>query len=347
MEAVLDPIGEKALDVWSDPRRRAQKIETGISRMARSLTALAAPNVSGLDPRAVALFADYSHWNGNIDLTKTAGYVDGIMTKASDGKRMYDGDPYDRENYKDKTLDANIQKAYDLGIPCIPYHYMHFVLEPGWTEQSIIDWQYDNIMHALKNKVPGKSYHAFALDIEVSNDSHTNAKSKVEKLTNRLTDTLGVPIIHYTRMGILNALPALRDWLSYQGADRNLWLAQYIFSGRVPVTWEKLYSDYISRVNMRVITPGFASWKWAQFAACFEVPGCTVNYTDLNFYNGTKEQAYAWLGYKQTTPPVEPPPVVDEPPAHKTPEERLAAIEQELTRLNGILANISAAARGD
>jgi GH25 family lysozyme M1 (1,4-beta-N-acetylmuramidase) len=274
--------------------------------------------VSGLDASKLSLWADFSHWNSDIDLTKTQPWLDGIFTKLSDGKQMYPGSGLDLGNYKDKTADTNIDKAYRVGIPCIPYHYMHFALDAGWKLDTIVDWQYRVITNALKNKIPGKSFHGFALDIEETAGGNTNARWITEQLYNRLTEAPelgGVPIIFYTSMSILNKLPALRDWLSYQGANRNLWLAQWAFSGRVKTSWEGLYENYISKMNMKFTTPGFADWRFGQWSACFELPGCTVNYTDLNFYHGTKEQAYAWLGYKQTAPPVEPPPVVEpEPP---------------------------------
>lgn len=331
-QTFMDAFGQQALDVWSDPSRRkvgeqstADKVKTAIMAAINKPTAA----VSGLDPNTLALWADYSHWNGELDLTKTQPWLKGAIFKLCDGKQMYAGNSLDLNNYKDKTASANVQKAYDIGIPCGLYHYLHFTLDYGWTLQSVIDWQLKVIKAALGSLIPGKSFHLFALDVEEpKGTSDVNAQKVLQGIYAGLREMLGddFPIVFYSSNGVLNQIPAVRDWLSFQGSDKQLWLAQWPFSGRQVITWENLYAQKISTLNMKVVTPGFADWRMVQWSACFVVPGCTVNYTDLNFYHGTVADCDRWLGYtKRGNPPTTPDPKPDPIPADI--KERLEVLE--------------------
>lgn len=272
-------------------------------------------SIGGLDTGNLALIADYSHWNGNIDLALTK--VDFAWFKACDGKQIRSGDAYDLSNYVDDTLHTNIQKAYDLKIPCGVYIYVQHNF-PNWTTQSIAEWHYKVFKRATASLVPGKSFHAIALDVEERGASAPNMAAIVLTLHHLIADDpafAGIPIFIYTSMSVLNIYTNLREQISYKGSNYNgmpyyLWLAQWAWNAtpRITTNWDELRSKYLANLTMRVSTPGYAVWTMCQIAANFVLPGCTVNITDISVFAGARDKLYALLNYSTTTPPPTEPP---------------------------------------
>lgn len=274
--------------------------------------------VGGLDQNSLALMVDISHWNGDVNVRQmvSEGQIAALFAKASDGKPVITGNLLDLNTYKDDWFDRNCQKAYDAGIPFIPYHYVQpYIVD--YSIASTIDWNFRCLKNAIGPKIPGKSFHAICLDFEERTTTNTNGASVMMGLIAAIqTDPVlsKVPIIIYTSVSILNSYPALRDQLSYQGANYNLWLAQWSYTTPTKTDWATLRSTYIPRIEMRVITPGYATWWAVQWSAAFVLPGC-LGACDLSFYKGTPTQLYAALNYQQATTPPPPPPA--EPPVEQ------------------------------
>lgn len=324
---ILDAFGEQALDTWSI-RKTTGKLNI-IQRVQLALKQVERAAIGGLDASQLALIPDFSHWNGEIDLTQM-GDLGGMWTKACDGKQMYAGDGSDKQNYIDKTLRANIQKAYDAKIPCGVYIYFQPIIT-DYTHQSIIDWHYAVFKEAVKGLIPGKSFHAIAIDVEERGDTGVNIRDKVMGLYKLLREDpafASLPIYFYTSISILNQYAAWSDAISNPNANYNLWMAQWAYNG-TRTTWANLRSVIIPALSMKVLTPGYATWKMLQWGVFSGLAGCPGG-CDLSFYKGTKAAFQKEWNYAQpVTPP--PPDVPDEPQPQDNPD--LAALTLRVAEL--------------
>jgi GH25 family lysozyme M1 (1,4-beta-N-acetylmuramidase) len=292
------------LDAWSQSRSvgklsLAQRLELALKPKAETL-------ISGLDPTKLALMIDISHWQGDVDIARmvSEGSVTAGIVKASDGKQVQDGDPYNKLNYVDDWLYRNVQKCYDAKVPCIPYHYVQPLLE-GYTAQGVADWNMETLHAALDPLVPKASYHAICLDVEEKKNTDTNGSDVVLKMMDAIEHDpkfSQVPLILYSSMSVLNYFTKLREQVSFQGANRNLWMAQWVWNTTTNCTWEYFWNTVVPKVSMKVLTPGWAGWWGIQWSASMILPGGTGR-TDVSFASRTPEALRQWLGYTSPTPP--------------------------------------------
>lgn len=326
------------LDTWSNRRtvgRLSLLDRIKLARMRPEQTA-----ISGLDASQLALLIDISHWQGDVDIAMMVrdGGIAGCFPKMSDGLQVRPGGAFEVTNYIDDKFYKNVQRCYDAGIPCLPYHYVQLAIT-DYTVQDLINWQW-KVMDAALSKLKAKvSYHAICLDVEERNGSNTNARDVVKGLMDKLAthpEYSQVPVIVYTSMSVLNQYPALSDYLSYQGANRNLWLAQWVYNVTTTTTWERLRSEYIPKIEMKVLTPGFASWWAVQWSSSFVLPGCTGR-TDLSFYRAPKAAMWSWLGYTPAVEPEDP-----EDPETEEPVGDLSKVLEQLDRMEQVLGEVRA-----
>lgn len=297
-------------------------------------TATAAGSISGLDPANLALIADVSHWNGTIDLNQMQ--VDFLWIKAGDGKPIR-GNGSDMGDYVDDKLYANVQKAWDKKIPCGLYIYIQPLILPGTSNHGIALHHYQVLKRAIGSLIPGKSFHALALDVEEKGSTGPNMAEIVLTLWKMIADDAALaklPIYIYTNMATLDLYTNLREQISWKGANYNgkpylLWMAQWAWKAtpRITTTWETLRSKYLNVLVMKVITPGYQTWNQVQVAACFILPGCTVNITDLSF--SRYDRVGLWKEMNYTAPGDEP----DDPEIPEGIEERVTAVEAGLAAL--------------
>jgi GH25 family lysozyme M1 (1,4-beta-N-acetylmuramidase) len=317
------------LDTWELNKHHKpgllQKVQLALTPDDKTL-------IGSLDPTKLARAVDVSHWQGEIDVRriKDDGDVALLLPKASDGKQVQAGDPTYEKNYVDDYLYRNVQKAYDTKIACAPYHYAQPYLSADYTVQGTIDWNMETLHAAFDPLVPGKSYQAISLDVEEKTASPLNGSDVILGIIKELgldPKFNQVPLIIYTSMSVLNYYTKLREQISYQGANRNLWMAQWVYNTTTTTTWADMISRIMPQINMKVLTPGYANWKFLQWSSSFILPGCAGR-MDQNVYNGTKAQLYAWLKFEPgTTPP-------DEPPSGE--------LEERVERLESITASLDA-----
>lgn len=262
--------------------------------------------ISGLDQTKLAILADSSHWTGKLTPAVVAGAHMWSM-KATDGEQIQSGSPGDLGNYKDSELNNTIQTCYDVGVPAMPYHFFQWKIQEGWNRDQVSGFQADIILAALDGLIPGKSYHAFCLDLETLGDTSTNYQWKVADLYTRLMKSPQinqVPFIFYTSDYILGKYPALKEWLIAPGTNRNLWLAQWTYTKKWSGRWSDFMTTFLPALpNMRVVTP--SSWWAAQYSASVYIDGFNL---DLSSCCRSREKLYEWLGYKTTPTPPQPPP---------------------------------------
>jgi hypothetical protein len=277
--------------------------------------ATATGSVSGLNPMSCAHWCDISHWTDGLDLYDllTNHRFDGSMPKAADGAQMYPGDAYDLGNYVDHTFPGFVDQTYHARKGCIPY----FFFQPKYFQASTpeSDWQYKRLKYAFNNKIPGKSFHALAIDLEVGGDSDVNTVNKLKRFFGWLLSDPQfntVPIIWYTSMGYLGQHPAIANWFGAKESPVELWMAQWSHShvahGPIPIDQ---MDAHMAAVNMRVMLPGNNSKRrFVQWTDAIEVGKQGV---DGNFYFGTVEECYTWLGVDTAPLPPPPPPPAPEP----------------------------------
>jgi len=294
-------------------------------------------SISGLDPTKLALMVDISHWQGDVDIARMVreGHISAVSPKMSDGKQVREGGAYELTNYIDDKFYGNVQKCYDAGVPCLPYHYVQPMF-PDYTAQGVLDWNWKVMQAAVKPLVAGKSYHALVLDVEEKNTTSPNAATVVMGLLTRMAEDAQmkqVPHLVYTSMSILDYYPTLRDQLSYKGADRNLWMAQWVYNTVTKTTWEGFWSEYVPKISMTVKTPGFANWRAVQWSSSFILPGCAGR-CDVSSWSMTPAQLFDWLNFKPATVPVEPEPEEPDEPTGDLAAltARVAALEERVNR---------------
>lgn len=333
-------MAEQYLDVWSERRNTGK-----LSILDRIKLATQKPEqtlISGLDATKLALMVDISHWQGDVDIAQMVmdGKVACLLPKCSDGKQVVAGDPYAKINYVDDWFYRNVQKAYDAKIPCIPYHYVQLAIT-DYTAEGLAAWNYEVLKFALSKIAAKKSYHAICLDVEETNASDISGSDVVLKLMDKIRNDpvlSTVPLIIYSSMSVLNRYTRLREQLSYPGANQNLWMAQWVYNTVTTTTWENFWSVYVPKVEMKVLTPGFASWWAVQWSSSFILPGCTGR-TDVSFYRAPTASLYSWLNYTVTQPE---PPEPEEPEPPEPPEPGDPDTAAALARIEASLARIEA-----
>jgi GH25 family lysozyme M1 (1,4-beta-N-acetylmuramidase) len=326
------------LDTWSQSRNHAAEDDPGALAFE-----VGPAMISGLDPSTLAICVDYSHWQGDVDIAKmkAEGGVAMAMPKASDGKQVVRGNAEDIRNYVDDYLDRNIQRCYDAGVPCGPYHYVQVYFD-DYSLKSIVDANLDALHAALDAKVPNVSYHAIVLDVEEKNNTNSNGSWIVIQIIEAIRKDpkfSKVRLLIYTSESVLAHYTDLREYLGKQDADFNLWMAQWIYGKVTKCSWAHLINNIIPGLSMRVRTPGWATWKMVQWSDAFILPGGSGR-TDLNFFCGSRALLYSWLGYQGT---VEEP--VDPKPEPKPEPEPMTGLYMKAIRFVNIRAAATAASQ--
>lgn len=285
------------------------------------------------------LGVDVSHYNVSADLGVMAQHgISFAMAKCSDGHLMKSGGAWNEPaDHVDDKFSTFVQQAYDSGIPIGAYHFFRGDVSQAGTPEE--DLQFRSLKAALKNKIPGKSYHFLALDLEVEDNTNTNMKALVETFYDWMlkdADMSKVPILFYTSIGWLNKFPAVRDWLSPYGTSKEMWMAQWIHNAtpRTTTTWDELRSKYLPSDTAKPLTPGFANWRFWQWDVCYtNMEGTGGHEIDLNFFNGTKESLYAWLKFTPGQPQPQPEPEPESEPEPEDPEEEEPETNETLAKL--------------
>lgn len=297
--------------------------------------------VSGMDASKLALGIDISHYDGVVPASflKRFSFA---WVKAADGDQLRPGGPYDYSNYVDVSMHDNVQACWDADIPCGLYVYI-VPSFTGYTMQSMIDHHFSALKAATKGLVAGKSYHAIALDLEEEKVTQTDVnwmaivKGLADKIIKDPEYTAVQKVVIYSRIGWLEQRPAVRDEVSNKNVlDKyHMWLAQWIYSPYGGVVQLAKFEDligYINNINMRVLTPGYQTWDFVQWAGeGFKTPEVSFR-LDLNFFRGDQAACWDWFGFKPRGVVVVPPP--EEPPVDDTDlGQRVAVAEGAIAQL--------------
>lgn len=316
------------LDTWSLKKTTgelslAQRLELAYKTTTKTL-------FSGLDGKTLALMVDISHWQADVDVALMVrdGKLAMLACKASDGAQMQAGDPTNVRNYFDDWMRRNVQKAFDAGIPCMPYHFVQPVIE-GYTVHGIAAWNFQVFKAALEGLVPGVSYHALCLDFEVKKGTDYNGSDVLLEMIEMIAadpEMSQVPLVIYSSMSVYNYFTKARDQLSFAGRNAYLWMAQWSWNVTTTCSWDYFWNTAVPQVEMRVLLPGYANCWGVQWSASFILPG-NGGRSDVSLIYRTPAQLYTWLKFKVTPPP---PPTPD-----PQPEPQPAPTDKEAVRQAG------------
>ncbi len=232
------------------------------------------------------LGVDVSHWNKDVDWArlKTAGVVFAVI-KASQGA-----------GEQDPAFRRHLAGAQAAGLVTGAYHWC----DPTCPDEA----QVQNFCRAVE----GLSLDFAALDVEqywqdwaewqrhkvISRLSPERISQSALAAAEGLRARLNKPVLIYTRSSFIQeyALPMLH-WLP----DWPTWLAQYPYpKNRVECSWESLKRDHLPRIYGPRIPWGCPTWTLWQFSGDrFILPGVSGT-LDLNYFNGSREQLFAWVG---------------------------------------------------
>lgn len=164
----------------------------------------------------------------------------------------------------------------------------------GWKEQAEI----------FLDRVGGKDFHFFALDLESYAGTHPDTKEKTNNLFTK-TDVQGIrrwvdevkkrtgkKVLLYTRATVFN--PFILPFGGEALKDIDLWIARYPndpSSSAIGTPYDG---------NAQVKIPGVSSWRFWQYSDRNNGKGARygskTKSVDLNVYNGSAEELRAWLG---------------------------------------------------
>lgn len=256
--------------------------------------------------------------------------VDGVCWRASAGT-----------DYRDPTFPNACQQAHDHGRPFIPFHYYHGSYYTQFPLDDLSRWpspekdlQLQNFLGALKYK----TYQAVAIDIEeaMNRDITPIWMSKGAKVfCGRVADWMrankpGVKVFVYSRNTyIAEYAPNINDWIwNYES-----WIAQWTWNpGAQNMTWEQVRSTRPAETMKPKYFSTRPTWEMWQYSGDrFILPGVyntqgQPRTLDLNVWNGTRAQFWAYLGFVPNTTPTPP----QDPPKDPIPadvKERLEALE--------------------
>lgn len=229
---------------------------------------------------------DVSHWDPGVDwaLLKSHNVLSAIV-KATDGSNGFDN-----------LFTAHCEGAKAHGMVLGSYHFFR-----PWIDQGSIEAQAQFFL----DKIASQPIKFIALDLETYTNNPANkvapnvysqrAKSAASYLTARST----LPLVIYTRTSfIVDYVPQISDWIG----NYHLWIAHWrynntdLHSGKQTTTWEDLIANHLPPYAGPSLPQSHSDWKlWQWTGEKFFLPGVHT-LVDLNFFNGTRENFYNWVG---------------------------------------------------
>ncbi len=260
---------------------------------------------------------DVSQWDDDINWNVLAHHnVVSAVVKATGGN--YSVDPKFRQHvaaakaaglvvgayhWADPNCNDNSQAQFFLDtIAGQPIHYLAIDVEQEWADWR--EWQKlrTGDLSSLSRYVAPDRISANALNIA----RHVQGKS-------------GLPVIIYTRASFIDtyARPA-QSWLP----TFDLWIANYRYKdadalkkSKIRTTWEEMAEHYMPDPSQHPALPkGVSKWKFWQFSGeLFVLEGTGETKIDINLFNGSKADFYAWARASAPAAPADPPPADPNP----------------------------------
>ena len=243
---------------------------------------------------------DLSKWNQGFDPGKinaqNGAVVDGIILRASYGLMP------------DRQFQNLTQAAQPIPVRA-SYHYF----------SSAVPWQTQ--AELFLRQVKGRGFHFYKLDFEKAyNKKSAGFALGAKKWIAYMAAATGQKVGLYTNPSTYD------EWLMPYGnwmADWPLWIAQWPYPG-----WKEELTRVRTDNSLSPWLPkGRRDWTFWQYSADGNHRGADFGVksrdVDLNVFNGTVAELYAWAGVEleiPTEPAPEPPPIPIPEPPPPTPE---------------------------
>ena len=232
---------------------------------------------------------DISRWNSNSELTKHPDF-DQMVRGGVKFVAMRAGISW---GYKDPTFDRNWGEARRVLLPRIAYHVPYF--------HQPVNSQSDHLLRIVDGGGVNWDNDRLALDLELAGGQSRNQITDVTcGMIGRLKSITGRYPILYSRANWVDTYMVLNELLK----NADWWLAHYLAPLPAP--------QYTPEKKCPPLLPkGVNSWLIHQTTEKGNggAVGTVSYYVDINRWNGTLEQMYAYFGMSE---PVEPDP--DDPP---------------------------------
>jgi len=239
---------------------------------------------------------------------------------------------------QDSCFANHVQGAHDVRIPLVAYHvlvpgYYAAKLQDINKLKDLDKWlpvDKDEQFQCMVNSLRFKTYNAIAIDYEISAGWDGKVmgdawlyevwKQYVIRVRKAYPDKL---ILTYTAPWFVNGYcksiqdVGLKETINGERVDvTSLWVAYYPYNKNTVIlnSWSLLKANYPpdnmeidGRITQNPPYMGWSGWKGWQFTGDkFKLPGVKgatgqASAVDLDLYNGTKEQLYAWLKYTDTS----------------------------------------------
>jgi hypothetical protein len=277
----------------------------------------------------------------------------------------------------DKEFQLNhVVKAYDNDVPILAYH----VLDPGYYVYKLESLGYlqdaDNHLPEAKDEqwqtflkaITNKQLYGIAVDFEMCKDWNGKIMPSVwllevanrfmtlmKRWAERVHPGENFPILFYSGSWFINSY--VPELINTQKLNKfgDVWTAFYPYAAGVVAlaSGDDLKANYppenLTFDGGTHQNPPFLGWpKWTiwqysgdKFTLPWVTGGISPSALDLNFFNGTKEQLYAYLKFAPSGPVTPPDP--DDPPVTddadlKEIRDRLLSVE---TQINAIVAKLA------
>lgn len=316
------------------------------------------PSLAGLIKRAVsvspwkdkALGLDLSRYQPVVEYKSLYGLVDFVILKCSEG-----------DTWKDPIFAKHVQGFHDAGIPAFAYHYyrksqQYVEVGANWFERvkPENDYQLQNLLSCIANK----TLYGLFLDSEET-DNPSWSVTSLGHFMDRLDVQLQKHPLFSARFFEKKFLYGLYtgEWhwklapTEYTWMQKYLlWVAKYGSYSSQEIEWGDIDAKWLPPAGFGVPTLGLKEgdtwdfWQWsgdrltADFVYSNEYGKQSA--LDLNFYNGTRKQLYADIGFVDPGSVVVPPVV----PPEETPVDAAwkAAVDAQLLDLAATATDLKA-----
>ena len=274
-----------------------------------------------------AIGVDISEYQTDVDFSILKKNIDFVIAKCGYGV-----------SGKDKMFATHCQNAYDNNVLFLAYfwldpiYYLNFPLNDKTRWPSIYkDEQLQNLIACLKYK----AYYGLMIDFEqwwedwsqwYEMIKGTRPQSEVKVIDPAWLSEVGKwfmdQIGRAQEAGLIDKVPVriyTGNWFvstyapnSYYWIE-NSWFAHYCLGvSDITATWDEVKASYLPSDTVSPLIPGEkGSWSFWQFTGDqIIVPGIKgatgASYSDINLYNGTKEELFTEYKFTDSTEPTNP-----------------------------------------
>jgi hypothetical protein len=257
---------------------------------------------------------DLSSWNGDVPLKK--GDVDFLCVRLG-GSESGGG------IYKDTMFDKNVQKAQDIGVPCIAYFFVgpRYWLEKQFTMSGVSNLTnaQNGIYKFIHDELLNKNVVGLILDVEEASLKTSSGQVTstwisffVRDICNRFNKEFDANTFRKMRLGVYSR----KSWMDVWGKDLGTWLGTqpemmlWVANWPGGTTSTASLAEIRTKLPLEIAKPIPFGWTgsrvpldWTLWQYGGDVEGAikvkiqeTGGVVDLNMFHGNVETMKVYLG---------------------------------------------------